>query len=152
MGIRSMGMLVNVTRLVYDGFVFSTEWCVFLVLIVALVQAAVAIINRARDALILCVVLFLGNLTLKYFTCQDDECYGEYGIFYHGARVLFDAFMFAIETSIFIALALAVYSLAQVLFSHMRNAMIMWLILFVVYVILKSTFSLTAQIYDDDWH
>ncbi|CAL8131400.1 unnamed protein product [Orchesella dallaii] len=152
MAIRSFGMLVNVTRLVYDGFVFSTEWCVFLVLIVALVNAAVTIMSRARDAMILCAVLFVGNLVLKYFTCQDDECYGEAGIFFHGARVLYDAFMFSIETSIFIALALAVYSLAQVVFSHMKNALIMWLILFVVYVILKSTFSLTAQIYDDDWH
>lgn len=148
MGVQSIGLLVNLTRFVYDGFNFATSWTIFLILIIALVQAVLTIKDRFSEVLILWVIIFTLKILFKVFGCNEEEC-GEFGWVGNGARMLYDSFMWSLEMSLFIVIMLAVYNLALLVYSNLKHALTMWLVLFVGYVLLKSMYGHTMYHYED---
>lgn len=145
-------MIVNLARMVYDGLVFASEWCVFLVLIVALINAVLVIVARKTEALVMLAVIFVIKLVFKLYDCAENNCYGEeQGYIFYGGRIIWDSIMFSLETSLFVVLIFAIYSLSVLIYLNLRHALTMWIIFFTSYVVLKSVYGHTSY-HMDDWN
>jgi len=149
MGVMSLGLLVYSCRFIYDAFVFSTEWIIFVVLMISLYSVVMLIINRVKDALILWSVIFTVHIVAQSAYCHMSGCYGDWGLLLHSARFLYDAFLFSVQWSIFLVIILAVYQLVLLILNHLHNAVIMWLLIFFLHLTLRIVYSHTTGFYYD---
>jgi hypothetical protein len=148
-GALAIGLIVHSARFVYDAFVFSTEWCVFLILLLALYNVVMLIISRARDAIVLWVVVFVAHICIRWGFIYNDNGTDTVHMIAHSARFIYDAFLFSIEWSIFLILILAIYSLVMLVLDHLKNALVIWVVIFCFHVLLRVSYSHSTDFFND---
>lgn len=149
-GVLALGLLVHSARFIYDAFVFSTEWCVFLILIMALYNVIMIIISRVRDNIVLWVIIFAVHVVVRFLMVYSDDDPDTPGVVGHSTRFIYDAFLFSVEWSIFLILILAIYNLIMLILSHLQNAIIVWVLIFFMHVFLRIVYSHSSD-YFNTW-
>lgn len=138
-------------RFLYDGLVFACEWCIFLVLILAMVNAVLIILRSIFNVVIVWFLVFFIKIIFKIYECSEDECYNDMGAFSYSARLLWDAIMFAFETTIFLTIVVALFNLAQLIIAHLKHATVLWIVLFCLFTMLKASYGHTNY-QQEDWN
>ncbi|OXA63539.1 hypothetical protein Fcan01_02761 [Folsomia candida] len=145
-----IGMLAYFARFIYDAFVFSTEWSVFIILLMALYNVVLILINRVRDVIVLWALMFIVHILVRFVIVYTETDPEKAGVLGHSARFFYDAFIFSIEWSIFIILVLSVYNLVMLVLRHMQDAVVLWGLIFVCNIILRIMHGHMTD-YSSDW-
>lgn len=147
-GLAAIGMIANSGRSIYEAFVFSTEWCVFLVLLMALYNVVVFLMERIRDSILLWMVLFIMHILIRFVAIYTNTDPEKQGVLGQSPRLIYDSFIFSVEWSIFSVLLLAIYNLVSLILKHMQDAITVWMLIFVVHLMLRIVYMQSSN---DNW-
>lgn len=142
MAFITLDLIINTMWFLYDAIIFSSEWSIFVVLVMAAVNAIRIIISRLFDAVIL---LFISIVLKIVFTCYErsgDESYNDMGGFSYTARLIWDS-LFTYETSLYVLIIITIYNLVYMIYVHIVHALFLWIVFFCSFVILKSIYGHT---------
>ena len=74
----AVGIVSHAGLFLYEALLFSTEWCVFLVLILAIYNVVLLILHHLSDALILWVLFFIGHFIVRMVYCHSHNCFSSW--------------------------------------------------------------------------